>query len=125
MRARRHLLWLAAGVLLGAGTARAVQEASFLGLNGNSWRGFNSTERLVWMQGFLTGQAVRGVPDSLRGDSAHFGAELERQRRAGEFRYPYAPALYVNRLSDHYVWENHHAQPLWWGMMEIEASGER
>lgn len=120
MPIRRPMLWLAAGAILGAGAVHGTQERGFLALDGRDWTRFSGTERVAWMQGFLAGQAVRGVPDSLHSDSSAFAAELERQRRAGEFRFAYAVPLYVNRLSDHYVWENHRPQPLWRAMMEVE-----
>lgn len=118
---RVPLLWLVAGVGLGVGAARATQDTHFLALDGRDWSRFGAGERMAWTQGFLAGQAVRGVADSLGADTTRFAAELERQRKAGEFRFPYAPALYLNRMSDHYVWDNHRMQPLWRAMMETNA----
>lgn len=118
---RAPLLWLVAGVGLGVGAVRAAQDTHFLALDGRDWVRFSASERMAWTQGFLAGQAVRGVADSLRADTTRFAAELQRQRKAGEFRFRYAPALYLNRVSDHYVWENHRVHPLWRAMIEVET----
>lgn len=118
---RRPLAWLALGLVLGAGAARAAGDPHFLTLTGEDWRRYGPDERTAWVQGFLAGQAVAGVPDSLRADTTAFAAALERRRREGAFLFPFGVNIYATRLSDYYVWENHRVHPLWRGMVEVNA----
>ena len=125
MTRRRTLLLVGAGVLLGAGAASAGTNRHWLLLDGRDWQRFSGAEREAWTQGFLAGHAVGRLPDSVARDSLAAAAELERQRQEGTFALPYASPVYTARLGDYYRWENHQAQPLWRGLLNVHAELRR
>ncbi len=114
--------FLAAGLL-----AAAWQGKHWLALDGTDWSSMGATERTAWVQGFLAGQAVGQLPDSVQGDTLAMAGALEQMRRAGDFRFPYAAPLYQSRLADFYFWENHRPLPLWRAIGDVnrELQGGR
>jgi hypothetical protein len=93
--------------------AAAWQGKHWLALDGSDWASMGSPERTAWVQGFLAGQAVGQLHDSVRADTLAMARALEQMRREGVFNFPYAAPLYQSRLGDFYFWENHRSLPLW------------
>lgn len=118
---------LVTGLLAIGLIAAGWQGRHWLSLDGSDWSAMGSPERTAWVQGFLAGQAVGQLPDSVRADTLAMARTLEQMRRDGTFRFPYAASLYQSRLGDFYFWENHRPLPLWRAIGDVnrELQGGR
>jgi len=105
---------LAAGLagLLGSAAPGLAQTGSFLGYDGHAWRGLSEGEKLAVLTGFLIGAAFeQGMAQSPPPDGVP-PETLERMRREGQLRFPFAPAVYKARLEDFYFYQDRRGVPL-------------
>jgi hypothetical protein len=110
-------LAVAVGVVTGAAMARQQEPHPTL-LAGAYWSQLRSSEKQIYLTGFLAGAAAeqaRGLAlsegkaaDSLA-VSSHAIARL-RAERALQFRF--APAVYSAQIDDFYWWQNHREIPI-------------
>lgn len=139
MTARRRVA--AAALLLALGFAGGVAFAAmpalpWYQLNGEHWRAMTNEERSAFVLGFLAGSGVADAELKVKADSAATGKALgptsasgrdslalsqaiTSLRRAGSLRFPYAPHVYNLRMSDHYHFENHWPEPIWWVLVSL------
>ena len=123
MTARRvaaGLVLLALGFAGGVGFA-AVSDKPWHSLTGDDWRGMSPPERTAFLNGYLSASGLADAETAGAADSLALMKMLPQLRRDGRLRYPYSPSVYDARISDHYVWENHRPQPIWYGLREVNS----
>ena len=115
---------IAAGFVLGAGSAVAVQGIlPWSRVGWTEWQKYSPESRQAWTDGFLAGAALGQAPDTIFADSTRLAAWMTG-RPAGR-RFPYGSNLYQARLQDWYYWENHRGAPVWRGITTVnEGLGE-
>jgi hypothetical protein len=109
--------------LLGEGAASRPATGQpapgFLAMDGHGWRALAEGEKLALLTGFLIGgtleQALAGAP----GAAPPPPETLDATRRAGQVRFPYAPAVYKARLEDFYFYQDRLAVPLYRALFQI------
>ena len=120
------LAGLLAGVVLTASILGArQQEKGYLALDGGDWVAMDAAKQVAWTQGFLAGRALGQLPESAALDTAQAARQLAQLKRDGALAFPYAPTLYASRLGDYYHWDNHRPNPLWRGMLDVNAELRR
>lgn len=113
MRRLLPLVTLALGLAGGAVFAR-VPDRPWYQLDGSDWVTLPNEERQALMAGFLMGSGLADAEASAPNDSTALRKALQTIRREGRLRYAFAPHVYMLRMSDHYHFENHRPEPLWW-----------
>jgi hypothetical protein len=104
------------------GAAFAGQPAApWHALTGDDWRAMEPKERAAFLDGFLSGSGLADAEHAGARDSLALMQAVSALRREGKLRFPFGPSVYESRVSDHYVWENHRPQPLWYGLREVNA----
>src|SRR5687767_6637705 len=103
----------AAGLLAGRAWPRQSPEPHWLAKNGHDWRRMPPPAQMAYLEGFLAGAAFAQAAGAAA-DSAGLTAEVERLRRNGALRFPFAPNVYASRINDYYWWENHRPLPTWY-----------
>lgn len=117
------LLGGVAGVALGGGVARA--DPHWLDRTGREWKAMSAESRRAWMEGFLSGSAVANATAAGAADSAGLVSAMERMRKDGSFRFPFGPPVYGARLEDHYQWNNHLPEPVWYALWTVDGELRR
>jgi hypothetical protein len=84
-----------------------------LGRDGHAWRALTEAEKLAFLQGFLTGSAVEHAARDAAILPDLAPEALERMRREGQLRFPFAPAVYKARLEDFYFYQDRLSVPLY------------
>ena len=116
--------WRAVGLAVlaffaGAGWQERDQGPGWLDRDGADWARFGPDVRQGYLEGFLTGAAVAQAAGRGAADSGSIAQQLQQMKRHGEFIFPYAPGVYGSRVSDHYWWENHRAEPIWLALWQV------
>jgi len=98
----------------------AAQPApSFLAMDGHAWRALAEGEKLALLTGFLMGGALEHAMASAPGAPPPPPEALDTARRAGQVRFPYAPAVYKARLEDFYFYQDRLTVPLYRALVQI------
>lgn len=105
----------------GQGTDTQEPATHWLRRSGLDWQRLSPEAKLAYVDGFLAGAALAQVADTAA-DSAGMTLALERLRRSGELRFPYAANVYLARLDDYYWWENHRPRPTWLAFWEVNRT---
>ena len=114
-------------VVLAGGAVPAVRKPSqqperhWLALDGKDWQQMGPDARMAYVEGFLAGAAVSQAAVGAQ-DSAGVRTGLERLRRSGMLRFPFAPNVYASRMSDYYWWKNHLPLPTWYAFLEVNTT---
>lgn len=120
------LAGLLAGVVLTVSVLGArQQEKGYLTLDGSDWAAMDAGKQVAWTQGFLAGRALGQLPESVAVDTTQAAQQLAQLKKGGALVFPYAPSLYASRLGDYYHWDNHRPNPLWRGMLDVNAELRR
>jgi hypothetical protein len=125
--------FLALAALVGAAVApgargdvvHAQSSPSLLGQDGRAWRALSEGEKLALLTGFLVGGALEQSLGPAPGTEAPDLESLERLRREGRLRFPFAPTVYKARLEDFYVYQDRLDVPLYRALFLINEQLRR
>lgn len=109
-------------VVLGyvAGVAQEP-DRHWLHRTGDDWVRLSPAAKAAYIDGFLAGAGLAQVADSGI-DSVATANRLERMRREGALRFPYAVNVYLARVDDYYWWQDHRPHPTWFALWEVNET---
>ena len=127
-RRRTALVGAAVACLLAVAATGPVGAQPSLGplaLDGHAWRGLSEGEKLALLTGFLLGGAFEQAAGLAPEPGAVAPETVEAMRRAGRFRFSYAPTVYKARLEDFYFYEDRLPTPLYRALFLINEEIRR
>jgi hypothetical protein len=77
--------------------------------------------RVAYVEGFLAGAALSQAAMGAQ-DTAAIRTTLQRLKREGTLRFPFAANVYASRVSDYYWWKNHLPLPTWYAFLEVNTT---
>lgn len=93
--------------------ARAQPTPSLLEQDGRAWRALSEGEKLAFLTGFLIGDGLEQTLGPAPGPEGPEPDALDRLKREGRLRFPFAPTVYKARLEDFYFYQDRLTVPLY------------
>ena len=109
----------------GGDAVRAQPTESILGQDGRAWRALSEGEKLAFLTGFLIGGGLEYALGLSPGQEGPDPDAVERLRREGRLRFPFAPAVYKARLEDFYFYQDRLTVPLYRALFLINEQIRR
>ena len=109
----------------GGDAVRAQPTESILGQDGRAWRALSEGEKLAFLTGFLIGGGFEHALGLSPGQEGPDPDAVERLRREGRLRFPFAPAVYKARLEDFYFYQDRLTVPLYRALFLINEQIRR
>jgi hypothetical protein len=106
---------LVGALLLASGgdPAHAQPTPSLLEQDGRAWRALSEGEKLAFLTGFLIGEGLEQTLAPTPGPEGPEPDALDRLKREGRLRFPFAPTVYKARLEDFYFYQDRLTVPLY------------